>query len=385
MLTVLDDANASAAQTTLGGTTVGKAMFTAADEAAARTAIGGTYFTDRANHSGVQAISSVTDLQTTLDSKEVLSNKATNFTSPNDTKYPTTLAVATYVASISAGEEYLGQWNAITNTPTLVSSTGTAGDVWQVSAADEDTPANNTTLDGINDWVVGDELVFSGGVWTKRANIIPSLDTDDITEASNLYFTAARVRGVALTGISFLTNLAVVATDTILEAVGKLQAQVTAILPRLIPSGGTTGQALVKNSGTDYDLTWQTISSNNTYNITDLGNRAVSSSESVNLDCATANYWNVSLNSSNGAGTLTLNIINIPSTASYKGFTGHIRIIKGGTKTVSITVPVGKTWNWVQGVAPTLGNTSNNYDTLMFHIINDESKVHAGVVWSGTM
>lgn len=39
---LLDDADASAAQTTLGGTTVGKAVFVAADAAAAQTAIGGT-------------------------------------------------------------------------------------------------------------------------------------------------------------------------------------------------------------------------------------------------------------------------------------------------------------------------------------------------------
>lgn len=54
------------------------------------------------------------------------------------------------------------------------------------------------------------------------------LDTDDIAEgATNLYFTAARVRATVLTGLSFAINAAIAATDTVLEAFGKLQAQIT--------------------------------------------------------------------------------------------------------------------------------------------------------------
>lgn len=44
--TLIDDADAAAAQTTLGGTTVGKALFTAADAAAGRTAISAAATTD---------------------------------------------------------------------------------------------------------------------------------------------------------------------------------------------------------------------------------------------------------------------------------------------------------------------------------------------------
>ncbi len=32
-----------------------------------------------------------------------------------------------------------------------------------------------------------------------------------------------------------------------------------AIKPRLIPSGGTTGQAMTKSSGTNYAVTWTTL------------------------------------------------------------------------------------------------------------------------------
>lgn len=54
-------------------------------------------------------------------------------------------------------------------------------------------------------------------------------DTDALTEGStNLYFTAARVRSVVLTGLSLATNQAIAATDTVLQAFGYLQAQITA-------------------------------------------------------------------------------------------------------------------------------------------------------------
>lgn len=52
----------------------------------------GTYYRDRANHSGTQAISTVSGLQTALDGKEDLTNKATTLTTANNTLYPTTKA-----------------------------------------------------------------------------------------------------------------------------------------------------------------------------------------------------------------------------------------------------------------------------------------------------
>jgi len=60
------------------------------------------------------------------------------------------------------------------------------------------------------------------------------LDTDDINEGtSNLYFTAARVRDAVLTGLSTATNAIISATDSVLSAFGKLQAQITANLSTL--------------------------------------------------------------------------------------------------------------------------------------------------------
>ncbi|MCJ8168625.1 hypothetical protein [Atopomonas sediminilitoris] len=52
-------------------------------------------------------------------------------------------------------------------------------------------------------------------------------DTDSLNEgASNLYHTAARVRDTVLAGLSTATNAAITAADSVLTALGKLQAQI---------------------------------------------------------------------------------------------------------------------------------------------------------------
>lgn len=54
--------------------------------------------------------------------------------------------------------------------------------------------------------------------------------TDAVPEGSaNKYFTASRVLSTVLSGVSFLTNAAISATDTILAALGKLQAQLNGL------------------------------------------------------------------------------------------------------------------------------------------------------------
>ena len=67
---------------------------------------------------------------------------------------------------------YQGTWNASTNTPTLVSSSGTKGYYYVVSVA------GNTNLNGITDWAVGDWAVYNGSVWQKIDN------TDAVTSVN---------------------------------------------------------------------------------------------------------------------------------------------------------------------------------------------------------
>ena len=60
--------------------------------------------------------------------------------------------------------KYQGTWNATTNTPTIVSGTGTQGHYYVVSTA------GTTNIDGEADWEIGDWIVFNGTAWEKIDN-----------------------------------------------------------------------------------------------------------------------------------------------------------------------------------------------------------------------
>jgi hypothetical protein len=78
-------------------------------------------------------------------------------------------------ASIKGGLVYQGTWNASTNTPTLVSSVGTANDYYVVSVA------GTTNLNGVAVWAVNDLAIFSGSVWQKVSNSNPTIITANST------------------------------------------------------------------------------------------------------------------------------------------------------------------------------------------------------------
>jgi hypothetical protein len=82
---------------------------------------------------------------------------------------------------------YLGAWNADTNTPTLANGTGNSGDVYRVTVA-------GTSLG--EDWTVGDLALYDGAVWQRvdgddavesvnGQQGVVVLDTDDISEGAN--------------------------------------------------------------------------------------------------------------------------------------------------------------------------------------------------------
>ena len=64
-------------------------------------------------------------------------------------------------ASLVGAVVYQGVWNASTNSPTLVSGTGTKGNYYMVSVA------GSTSIDGISQWNVGDMIIFNGTTWNK--------------------------------------------------------------------------------------------------------------------------------------------------------------------------------------------------------------------------
>jgi predicted heme/steroid binding protein len=103
------------------------------------------------------------------------------------------------VNGLVGGLQYQGTWNAATNTPTITSGVGTDGHFYIVSVA------GTTNIDGINDWQVGDWIVFHDTAWQKVDNTdsvtsvngftgAVSLTTSNIGEGTNLYFTNSRAR-----------------------------------------------------------------------------------------------------------------------------------------------------------------------------------------------
>lgn len=85
---------------------------------------------------------------------------------------------------------YIGAWNANTNSPALASGAGTKGDYYVVNVA------GTTTLDGISDWENTDWAVFNGTAWEKVDNTdqvlsvagkqgAVVLDSDDVTETAS--------------------------------------------------------------------------------------------------------------------------------------------------------------------------------------------------------
>lgn len=98
--------------------------------------------------------------------------------------------------------------------------TANIGDYAQVDAG-SGSNVKNYNWDSEDGWILG-------GDGTGATN------TDGLIEgSSNLYFTTARVLATILTGISFATGGAIVSTDTVLQAFGKIQKQINDVLTAL--------------------------------------------------------------------------------------------------------------------------------------------------------
>lgn len=131
--------------------------------------------------------------------------------------------------------QYLGTWNANTNSPALADGTGSNGDFYIVSTAGTQNLGSGNITYAIGDWVFHNGTAYEK---VTNSNAVASvngftgvvvLDTDDISEGSNLYFTEARVRASVLTGFSSGAGT-VAATDSVLQAFNKLDGNVAAKL-----------------------------------------------------------------------------------------------------------------------------------------------------------
>ncbi|MER9652542.1 pyocin knob domain-containing protein [Mesorhizobium sp. M0152] len=140
-------------------------------------------------------IADTTGLQAALDSKQNGSEKgnANGYAALDGTgKVPAAQLPSALFGSLS----YQGTWNANTNTPTIpAASAANKGQYYKVATA------GAVTVDGVNEWKVGDWIVSSGTVWDKVDN------TDQVASVAGL-------QG-AISAASLKTALAITAADIV--------------------------------------------------------------------------------------------------------------------------------------------------------------------------
>jgi hypothetical protein len=192
----------------------------------------------------------------------------------------------TQINDIDGFLDYKGTWNASTNTPTLVSSTGTKGDYYVVSVA------GSTTLNGESSWGVGDWVVFNNSTWQKvDGGSTGNLTTAIISTSLTLNYGTAST-ALALDGSKNVVSLAntgtgnnVLATSPTLVtpalgtpsalvgtnitgtaaalSIGGTAANVTGIVAVVNGGTGTTTPSLVAGSNVSISGSWpnQTVNS----------------------------------------------------------------------------------------------------------------------------
>lgn len=161
----------------------------------------GAYYLSRANHTNTQAISTVTGLQTALDT---LTDTDEDLQAQIDLK----LDIADY------NDRFLGLYASFFDLE-AAHPTASAGDYAQV-----DLGIGSDVI--VYAWDVSDEY------WAAVGSS-PIANTDALPEGStNLYFTGQRVRDTPLTGLSTATDTPITAADSVLSAAGKLQGQASA-------------------------------------------------------------------------------------------------------------------------------------------------------------
>ncbi len=159
----------------------------------------GSHYLDRAQHTGTQAISTVSGLQSALDDKvetDLLGANDGVATLDSSGK----LSSSQIPDSLLGGLDYLGTWDADTNTPTLSDGSGTAsGQFYKVSVE------GTTELDGIDEWHVGDWVIFDGAAWQK-------IDNTDAVVSVNSQTGAVVITAAGLGALVASNNLSDVAS-----------------------------------------------------------------------------------------------------------------------------------------------------------------------------
>jgi len=110
---------------------------------------------------------------------------------------------------------YQGTWNASTNTPALVSSTGTQGYYYVVSVA------GTTNLNGNALWTVGDWAIFSNGIWDR----LPGSTSESFVNLTTTNLAVTGLTGYMYANGSSNTTAATTIPNTAISGLGTMSTQ----------------------------------------------------------------------------------------------------------------------------------------------------------------
>jgi len=184
--------------------------------------------------------------------------------------------------------------------------------------------------------------------------------TDDVTEGTtNLYFTAARVLSSVIAGLSTATSTVITAADTVLVALGKLQAQITLRATLASPTFTGTPQAptAAVNTSTDQIATTGFVQGRHAFTGVQSVNNSVltNSGGTIAFDASLSNHFTLSLTAN---GTLQ-NPTNAIAGTSYV-----VSIIQS---TGNTSLSFGSNYRFPGGVIPTVSQGVGQRDLLCMY------------------
>lgn len=239
---------------------------------------------------------------------------------------------------------YKGTYNATTNTPTLSDGTGVSGWLYRVTVA-----GTQNFGSGPITFAVGDYVIYnSDGVWEKSDTTdavlsvnglsgVVVLDTDDIAEGVNLYFTNQRAKDAVgtVTGIIKGNGSTVVAATSGTDYSAGTSALATGILKSTTTTGALTiavaGDFPTLNqntTGSAATLTTPRLINGTSFN----GSADISSTVAIIVGVVT----NVAVTANN---PIKFDNVLLNSGSSYSTSTGlfTVPVGKGGVYSVSFT------------------------------------------------